>query len=351
MSFLGIEDLKTGPQNIDAYEGWPGVVHDFSEDQILAVQTALAAGRPLLVRGEPGTGKTQFARAAAATLGRHFVSQALDAHTEARDLFWTLDGVHRLSEAQVRAAMAAAEIHASGDKTEAGTKAQRVLRDELAEARFVEPGVLWWAFNWGAAADQEALTQGPRREPAPWVKKGRGAVVLLDEIDKADPVLPNALLEALSVGRFDGPRGTATISKMGGEEPLVVITTNEERKLPYAFMRRCAVLDLRLPTSAGELRTLLVRRGRQHGERWCKDHQITEPSEKVLERAATLLLADREYYRRETLPVPGQAEFLDLLRAVCFLTQDDAGRLTKLNTLKKFILDKHARRAAEHEDV
>ena len=75
---------------------------------------------------------------------------------------------------------------------------------------------------------------------------GNGCVVLIDEIDKAESDVPNGLLEALGSGRFT-PLGQTEAVEVRGEPPLVVITTNEERVLPNAFLRRCLVLELKLP--------------------------------------------------------------------------------------------------------
>ena len=212
MTFVDGAKLAVGPQSLPAFDGWPQSVHDFTLREVLAVKTALAARRPLLVRGEPGTGKTQLARAAAVSLGRHFLSQALDAHTEARDLFWTLDAVRRLSEAQIMAAAYSA-VGIVSKPADVDAERER-LEARLAESRFVQPGVLWWAFDWEGAKKQRLVARGDaERAEAPWLNTATavGTVILLDEIDKADPVLPNALLEVLSVGRFDGPVGCGSV--------------------------------------------------------------------------------------------------------------------------------------------
>lgn len=339
MTLPGLSRLAAGSLLLPEYEGWPETVHELSEPEVLAVSTALAAGRPLLVRGEPGTGKTQLARAAAVSLGRHFVSSALDAHTEARELFWTFDAVRRLSEAQILAAALAAQHHSTPDPT-ASDPTARVrgwLSDQLEEWRYVEPGVLWWGFNWdGAAVQRQSCRHGQPRAPASWVRPRHGSVVLLDEIDKADPTLPNALLEALSVGRFPGPIGRGIISKVG-PEPLVVITTNAERELPPAFMRRCAVLDLSLPAKADRLIELLMRRGAEHAARW----QTPAPGQDVLRQAAQLVAAERSRHTGQDSVLPGQAEYLDLLKAVCLLSAEPEGRLELLSRLKPFVVNKH----------
>src|SRR3954452_16127649 len=85
--------------------GAPEQVHVFDEDEIIALNTALAARRALLVRGEPGTGKTQLARAAAVQLKRPIFTFVVDARSEARDLLWHFDAVRRLADAQVFGAL------------------------------------------------------------------------------------------------------------------------------------------------------------------------------------------------------------------------------------------------------
>ena len=83
----------------------PEQVHVFDRASIDALNAALAARRPLLVRGEPGIGKSQLARAAAKTLGRAYVQLVVDARTESRELLWQFDAVTRLAEAKLRGAL------------------------------------------------------------------------------------------------------------------------------------------------------------------------------------------------------------------------------------------------------
>src|SRR3954468_18423833 len=131
----------------------PEQVHVFGESEVWAIDAALAARRPLLIRGEPGIGKTQLAKAAAVELGRAFLPFVVDARTEARDLLWHFDAVARLAEAQLQGALAGA-----------GTADGSGLRDALAVERFIHPRVLWWAFNWSAARAQACRAGTP--EPA-----------------------------------------------------------------------------------------------------------------------------------------------------------------------------------------
>ncbi|HRI06583.1 MAG TPA: AAA family ATPase [Nannocystaceae bacterium] len=130
------KDLTLGPK-----WGLPPVRHRFDEESLNAIFAALAAERPLLVRGEPGTGKSQLARAAAEVLGRAFIWRVVDAQTQVSDLFYTFDAISRLARAQVVGPLlAGAKDPVTG---EAGMLDVRALLDER---NFVAPGPLWWAF-------------------------------------------------------------------------------------------------------------------------------------------------------------------------------------------------------------
>ncbi|HVN13552.1 MAG TPA: MoxR family ATPase [Kineosporiaceae bacterium] len=187
----------------------------YDERITLAVNTALAAGRPLLVRGHPGTGKSSLARSVADKLGWRFYARTISSRTAARDLLWSFDTVARLADAQ--ALPQGSELPPRG--------------------RYIVPGPLWWAFHPASARDHGA-------DPTVTNPGADRAVVLVDEIDKADPDVPNDLLVPLGSYYFevdDGPRVVAAYP------PLVVITTNEERELPRAFLRRCVILALDAP--------------------------------------------------------------------------------------------------------
>lgn len=290
--------------------------HLLEPPEIHAVNAANAAGRPLLVRGEPGTGKSQLARAAAKALGRALVSYVVDSHSESRDLMWSFDAVRRLADAQI------------AGTARGGAKA----RTDLAVDHYVQPGPLWWAFDW-ESAEQRSERVGSAAPPQPdggdW---RRGTVFLLDEIDKAEPELPNGLLEALGARQFtpfgaDGPvRAKGT--------PLVIITTNEERALPEAFLRRCLVHRLTLPGDAADLEAFLVGRGHAH---------FTRANPLVLKTAAEMVRKDRERAIAARLrPRPGQAEYLDLVRAVLRLEPDSVdAQLAMLDAVGRYTLGKY----------
>ena len=115
--------------------------------------------------------------------------------------------------------------------------------------------------------------------------------------------------------------------------PLVVITTNEERELPAAFVRRCLVLQLALPKDDA-LIAFLVKRG--------KAHFSDKLAEKTYHAAAKLVADDRAGLIAQGLVAPGQAEYLDLLRAVLDVAGQDANAQAKaLDDVKGFVLDKN----------
>ena len=285
---------------------WPRSVHRFDKDTISALLSAEAAGRPLLLRGWPGTGKSQAARAAAAAVRpqRLFVSIVIDGRTEAQDLLWRYDAVGRLSDA-----------HTGGS----GAKPAE---------HYVSPGPLWWAYNW-----DKAFTQWNNRKhgdvpdkPEGWQPE-HGTVLLIDEIDKADPDLPNAFLEVLGNQAFSVPIvGQRVVA--GTKPPLVIITTNEERELPPAFLRRCFVHVLQPPADLVEYGWLhLKRRGLQGYD-------------KVLQDAANLIREDQRRANLAAAYAPGLAEYLDLVVALAERANTETGQKALLREVSRYVLHK-----------
>ncbi len=212
-----------------------GLVYVYNDKIELAVNVALATGRPMLVRGPSGGGKSSLACNIARRMKWCYYEQVVTSRTQARDLLWTFDSLRRLSDAQAKR-----------------------LREQ--SAHYVEPGVLWWAFNPASAARRglptgegvEDVTVDPGIGP-----KDAGAVVLLDEIDKADPDVPNNLL--VPIGSFEFKVRETNTTVVAQRPLLLLITTNDERVLPTAFMRRCVVLELDPPDE-----DLLVKIAEQH---------------------------------------------------------------------------------------
>jgi len=282
--------------------------HIFDEKDCYALWAAYAAGRPLLVRGKSGTGKSQLAKAIAEQLGWAFVSEVIRGNTELSDLHWHFDAIGRLGEAQ---AMSKAECDL----------------EELKAEKFLSPSAFWWAYNWQTAkAQYDQCHTKLRAEPENNNAHENGVVLLIDEIDKAEPDLPNGLLETLGNYQFTVPYINQTI-KANPEKVLVIITTNEERELPTAFVRRCFVHTLKM----------------EEDELWLKQRGELHFGDKIAESvyvdAAKLLLDDRKLYKRYP---PGLAEYIDLLSALSKLEPDDQQqRLAKIKdyALKKELAD------------
>lgn len=286
-------------------------VHVFDDHQIDAIHAAIGAGRPLLVRGEPGVGKSQLAQAAAKALQWAYIPFVADARTEARDLLWSFDAVKRLADAQAN----------SNDK-------------DLNLQNYIKPGPLWWAFDWETAKEQQHAQTPPIPETHEnWEKNGR--VVLIDEIDKTDSDVANGLLEAFGMGQFT-VHGPDIIVKNKSQTPiLIIITTNEERALPDAFLRRCMVLHLNLDTEIDKATEQLIRIGQAHFEK--------DLSQDIISEAATVIAQERaDAHSAHRPPLPGKAEYLDLLRSLKF-QQKHLGKnpAETLNTVAKFVLHKN----------
>lgn len=337
-------------QRLQSESGDTPRVHVFDEQSKWAIRAALGAGRPLLVRGDPGLGKTQLAEAAAQALNRQLITCVVNARTEAGDLLFTVDSVRRLAEAQL-CSLLQPDKSVSSD----GTTANAVLsaRQNLNAENFLVPGPIWWALAPASAATQADKaktlhlvlpTSSPGRTTAKENQHYRGRVLLIDEIDKAESEVPNSLLEALGARKFTIP-GLPDPIIVDDQPPLIVITTNEERALPDAFLRRCVVLHLTLPGRFDrdgqnpELKQWLVGRGQVH----FPPEKMTDT---VLQTAADALLRGRYQAEQNALtPAPGQAEYLDLLRAISeFYPQaaDEAAQLQVIRDISQYLFQKHS---------
>ncbi len=180
----------------DRFEGTPNYIA--TQDLKIAVNAAVALERPLLIKGEPGTGKTVLAYEMARALNAPLITWHIKSTTKAHNGLYEYDAVSRLRDSQL------------GD--------QRVhdVRN------YLKPGKLWEAFT---------------SETRP--------ILLIDEIDKADIEFPNDLLQELDRMEFYVHETNETIR--AAVRPIVVITSNNEKELPDAFLRRCFFHYIRFP--------------------------------------------------------------------------------------------------------
>jgi MoxR-like ATPase len=279
-----------------------GLVYVYDSELKLAVEVALVTGRPLLLRGEPGSGKSSFAAFVARNLNWRYYEFVVTARTQARDLMWTFDTIRRLNDAQ------------------------KDRKSELNDFAYVKPGVLWWVLNRQLALVRGQVDglpmaegEGGQQEREPFFELNRTrlpdhAVLLIDEIDKADPDVPNNLLVPLGSQSFVVEETGTFVSRDTAERdgrlksPLVIITTNEERALPQAFLRRCVVYELKHPDS-----DRLVDIAIHH---FAGGKRITNDEEQgVFRGIAEKVVELRTQIRDPTIRKPSTAEFLDAIRA------------------------------------
>ena len=305
---------------------WPGKGKDvppyiFDENIKIAIQVALITRRPLLVTGAPGSGKSTLAKAIAEYKESSFLSYTFTSRSRLEDLTGEIDQLQRLHDAHKVAIT------------------HEPLMDEWC---YYKPGLFWWGFDpehalrLGGNEDQ-LETAGERFRPPSRPKNlqaaSKGVVFLLDEIDKAEPDLPNDLLEPLDNLSFQLPGIDPVIARH--DWYLVIITSNGERDLPPAFIRRCITLELPDPTPAS-----LINIAEHH-------LQTTDKKEKkLLSALADKFIGISDEAKNEQRRQPGTSEYLDAVRACRVLKivpneADPVWRQIAQSTLRKVAPEKN----------
>ena len=223
-----------------------------ADDDLLQVTNiAMALGKPLVIKGEPGTGKTELAVAIAESLGMPLITWSIKSTTKAQDGLYHYDVVQRLYDSQLG---------------EEGV-------DDI--AKYIHLGKLGEAFS----ADERV-------------------VLLIDEIDKADLEFPNDLLWELDKMEFYIPETHETVKAK--ESPIVIITSNAEKELPDAFLRRCVFHYIDFPDDIMMRRIVLA--------------HYPDIEERILSSALAAFYEVREI--RGLHKKPSTSELLDWIRAL-----------------------------------
>jgi len=246
------------------------------EALLSSVNAAIALQRPLLVRGEPGTGKTMLARAVAESLGKRLYSWHVKSTTLAKEGLYTYDVVQRLNDSRF--------------PDDSGRNVSDIRS-------YIKMGVLGQAFK----ADEQV-------------------VVLIDEIDKADVEFPNDLLRELDEMAFTIPELDETVSAK--HRPITIITSNAEKELPTAFLRRCVFHYIEFPTR-DRLQAIV-------------DAHLPDLDKELVEAAVLRFYGVRKVSALKKKPSTSEwLDWLVVLAAAGADPEDIAGKLPFLGTLIK----------------
>ena len=253
----------TGQRNLER-----AAVNFQAPDGLLdAINAAIVTRSPLLLTGEPGTGKTQVAWFLKRYFDIELFEYQIRSDSQSADLRYDFDAVAYLRDAyQVQQA-------SPPDESAGADQADNTTADPRSAHKYLKPGPLWEAYQ----HDDEC-------------------VLLLDEIDKAPRDFPNDVLQELDQHRFAHPFHEKTFVECQGSAPLIVITSNGERRLPDAFLRRCIVFHIELEPEM--LKKIMQAWGQQFPD-------LKEP---VREQALKRFMDIRNIQRLSKKP--GAAEFL-----------------------------------------
>ncbi|MFF4209700.1 AAA family ATPase [Streptomyces sp. NPDC001796] len=294
-----------------------GRVYVVSDEIKTAIKVAIVTGRPLLLSGPPGCGKSSLASYVARNLGLAYSEFTVTDGAQPQELLWRVDTVRRLNDAQLGRL-----------NTPDGPNSLN---------QYIDPGPLWWSLDpktarrRGASGEASAV---PDARPPSQLRDHHptrsGAVLLIDEIDKADSSFCNGLLVPLGSRQFFVPAIDTMVvadeTQVPGS-PIVLITTNNERDLPDAFVRRCIALSIPPPTPEKLVEIALRHFGRRAQEQDTQ-RQITTLAQRM---------AGGDH-QGSTSSTPSTAEFLDLVRTLLSLKIDIDG--AEWNIVQQLIIEK-----------
>ena len=255
-----------------------------TDDLRIAVNAAIALERPLLIKGEPGTGKTILAHEVAASLGAPLIEWHIKSTTKAQQGLYDYDAVSRLRDSQL------------------GDERVKDIRN------YIRRGKLWEAFT------------APARP-----------VLLIDEIDKADIEFPNDLLQELDRMEFHVYETGETVKAV--RRPIVIITSNNEKELPDAFLRRCFFHYIKFPDH--ETMAAIV------------EVHFPGLKQRLLREALTVFYDMREVPGLKKKP--STSELLDWLKLL--LNEDIDAETLRQRDLKKAIPPLHGALLKNEQDV
>ena len=255
-----------------------------SDDLRVAVNAAIALQRPLLIKGEPGTGKTVLAHEVSKAIGAPLIEWHIKSTTKAQQGLYEYDAVSRLRDSQL------------------GDERVKDIRN------YIKRGKLWDAFT----ADQRP-------------------VLLIDEIDKADIEFPNDLLLELDRMEFHVYETKETV--VARQRPIVVITSNNEKELPDAFLRRCFFHYIRFPDRETMLRIV--------------DVHFPRIQKRLVNEALTVFFDMREVPGLKKKP--STSELLDWLKLL--LVEDIPAEALRSTDSRKLIPPLHGALLKNEQDV